>query len=54
MIGLPLIPLADGTLGRVQSNEPGCEKIFVASPADAELLATLPQLLCDRDALGGI
>lgn len=52
LVGLPLVPLADGSLGTIEYNEPGSEKMFVASAADAELLRTLPQLLCDSNAIG--
>lgn len=52
LIGLPLVPLADGNLGVVGGNVAGCTKMFVVLGSDADLLKDQPRFLVDSTGLG--
>lgn len=56
LAGLPLIPLRDGSLGRLDvwtGDDTGQAGTFILSSTDQEeLLANVPRLVADREALG--
>lgn len=52
LIGVPLVPLADGSLGVIGGNVAGCGKMFVAVREHTYLLRGQPRFLVDSTGLG--
>ena len=55
LAGLPLLPLASGgvrKLSTTRGSGGGVDALFLASGADRQLLAALPELIVDATVLG--
>lgn len=55
LAGLPLLPLVSGgvgTLSTARSSVGGVDAVFLATGADRQLLAALPEMVVDVDMLG--
>ena len=55
LAGLPLLPLVSGgveLLSMARGSVSGINAVFLATGADRQLLAALPEMLVDTDVLG--